>query len=189
MVFPTGYAQIDTHDVPSSALAALIQVVAGSDYPPPRAQVAAARAPLRPATLAGVRIIAGRSGAAWLLLREEAAIGPPVPAQPGAVWDRRFRLPQTGAAWPLGCYVSHLGRDAARFRRNSNLPSAILRTLPAIRDAGSDTNPQDTLAAVPHLRYARSSTAAGAWLQFCPARPSACAPWSETFEAWGCALT
>ena len=35
---------------------------------------------------------AGRLGPGWLLTREAAAMAPPVPARPGALWDGRFRL-------------------------------------------------------------------------------------------------
>ena len=67
-------------------------------------------------------------------------MAPPVEARHGAVWDNRFRL--IGA--PPGATIGALGVDAARYRRASTLPSAVLRTLPAIRQAGA-------VIAVPHL--------------------------------------
>ena len=86
---------------------------------------------------------AGRLGPGWLLVREEAAMAAPVPAIKGAVWDGRFRLLND---LPAGTMIGALGADASRFRRQSTLPAAVLRTLPALRRGNS-------LAAVPHLLY------------------------------------
>ena len=99
----------------------------------PRRSVAALAAAPRPATLAGVRLLpAGRLGPGLLAVREPAAMAPPVPARPGAVWDGRFRLGDA-AVVPPGATLGALGADAARLRRFSSLPAAVLRTLPAIR--------------------------------------------------------
>ena len=65
-------------------------------------------------------------------------------ALPGTVWDNRFRLivPRLSRSATIG----KLGEDAPRFRSLTRLPSAVLRTLPAIRFGKN-------VAAVPHLGY------------------------------------
>ena len=70
---------------------------------------------------------------------------PPVEAASGSTWDNRFRL-IVHSALPTGAMIGKLGPDAAKFRGDSELPSAILRTLPALRIG-------KVLAAVPHLSY------------------------------------
>ena len=71
----------------------------------------------RAATLAGVRILpAGRlRPGAWLLVREAAAMAPPVPARAGVRWDGRFRLAAAPPP-PEGAMLGALGDDAARLR-------------------------------------------------------------------------
>jgi tRNA(Ile)-lysidine synthase len=181
MIFPTGFAQLDTAPIPAVALAALIQMISGAEYPPPAAQISRLATHCSPATVAGVMIMpAGRLGRGWLLVREDAAIGLSVPAAPSAVWDRRFRL-DTATALPPGRWrITKLGRDAVRFRRYSDLPFMILRTLPAIRDILAEDTAQESLVAVPHIGYATVSAAEAMRLQFCPPRPASCAPWFDT---------
>ena len=143
---PEGFACCRDSRWPPPALAALLQTIAGAPFPPATRSVAALAAAPRPATLAGVRLLpAGRLGPGLLAVREPAAMAPPVPAQPGAVWDGRFRL-GAAALVPPGATLGALGADAARLRRFSPLPSAVLRTLPAVRQGA-------TLLAVPHLLY------------------------------------
>src|SRR5207245_5909541 len=126
------------------ALAALLQMIAGAAFPPPTRSVAALAAAPRPATLAGARLLpAGRLGPGYLIVREAAAMAPPVSAAPGVVWDGRFRLGNTTNV-PPGATLGALGDQAARLRRASALPAAVLRTLPAVRYEGM-------LLAVPHL--------------------------------------
>jgi len=151
------------------ALAALLQAISGAPFPPPTRSVAALAAAPHPATLAGVRLMpAGKLGPGLLLVREEAAIGPPVPARPGAIWDGRFHL-AADATPPDGTTIGALGADAARLRRHSDLPASVLRTLPALRRGNS-------LVAVPHLDYPSRECCAGLRLTFVPRRPAAGAP-------------
>ena len=163
---PEGFAILSPGRIGPGALSALIQTISGAPYPPHPDSVADLAAEPRPATVGGGRLLAaGRFGAGWLLIREEAAIGAPVPATDGAIWDGRFRL--TGGGFP-GATIGKLGGDAARFRRTSNLPSAVLRTLPAVRFG-------EILASVPHLRYEDGPNKTAATVLFSPSRPAASA--------------
>jgi tRNA(Ile)-lysidine synthase len=148
------------------ALAALLQAVAGAPFPPPTRSVANLAVAPQAATLAGARLLpAGRLGPGLLVVREEAAMAPPVPAQPGIVWDGRFRL-GGDAKIPPGATLGALGADAARLRRASPLPSAVLRTLPAVRLGTA-------LLAVPHLHYPDADACACIPVMFIPPRPAA----------------
>lgn len=159
---PEGFAILPPGPFPPDALASLIRAIAGAAFPPPSHAIAALAAQPRPTTLAGTRLLpAGRLGAGqlgtgglgtgglrtdqlgagWLLVREAAAMAPPIPAHHGAIWDNRFRLgAELGAAYTLGA----LGADAARLRHRSALPAAVLVSLPAIRQGAA-------VCAVPHL--------------------------------------
>jgi len=128
----------------ASCLAALIQIVAGRDYPPPARQVLALLARPRAATLAGVRLApAGRLGTGWLLVREARAMAPALPALDGAVWDGRFRLreeraPAPAAGWTIGPpsqdpHAWPLDRAAAQ--HGTVLPALVRATLPCLRDS------------------------------------------------------
>lgn len=129
---PEGFVVLDAGSAPPSALGALIRSLGGGIYPPRQDKLAALAAQLRAATLGGVRIApAGRLGPGWLLAREPAACAPPVPAAKNARWDGRFTL----LAEPRpGCSFGALGVDAGRFRRYNELPAAVLRAMPALRD-------------------------------------------------------
>ncbi len=171
---PEGYAL--TGPLPPAALTALIQAIGGAAYPPDPDHVADLARSLRPATLAGTRIVAsGRSGPGWLIVREEAAIEPCVAAMPELLWDQRFRL-RTGGALPEGATVGKLGDDAARFRRASALPSVVLRTLPALRTG-------KVVAAVPHLGYTRADHDLSMTVTFAPPRPVSGAPFCPVSPA------
>jgi tRNA(Ile)-lysidine synthase len=166
---PEGFAILRPGPLNPAALAALIGAIGGAAYPPSTQRLAAlARSP-RPATFGGVRLLpAGRLGPGLLLVREESQISAPCPAIPGQVWDGRFRL----AAWarvPAGLSITALGHSASRFRRSTDLPAAVLRTLPALRDANN-------LFAVPHIGYPDAERCARAPLIFCPSNPVAGAP-------------
>jgi tRNA(Ile)-lysidine synthase len=143
---PEGFALLSPGRISEAALSRLLQTIGGAAYPPALSQIADIAAEPGPATVAGVRIMAaGRFGSGWLVLREEAAIAGPVAASPHAVWDNRFRLMTRRG--PLdGATIGKLGDDAARFRNLTNLPSAVLRTLPAVRLG-------KVVAAVPHIGY------------------------------------
>jgi len=166
---PEGFCLLSPGPISARALAALVQTVAGAAYPPPTAAVAALANAPGPATLAGVRLLpAGRQGPGLMMVREAAAMAPSVPAQPGVVWDRRFRLGQR-AEIPAGASLGALGDDAATLRHASALPAAVLRTLPALRLGAR-------LLAVPHLRYPDPEICAAIPVSFAPPRPAAGAP-------------
>ncbi len=185
---PLGYALLMPGKLPAPAFGALLRMLGGADWAPASASVARIAAAPRPATLGGVRLLpAGRllSGG-WLLVREAAAIAPPVPARAGTIWDGRFRL--LAAALPPDLTVGALGPAAAQLRRHSNLPAAILRTLPALWRAG-------TLVAVPALSYPDPSWAIACRFALFPRLPAAAAPFVPAAEELrdamaprGCAL-
>jgi tRNA(Ile)-lysidine synthase len=146
-----------------------MQMIAGASFPPPMRSVASLAVALKPATLAGIRLLsAGRLGEGWLLTREPAAMAPPIPAVAGAVWDARFRLLRHGNL-PAGATLGAVGADASRLRHASVLPAAVLRTLPAIRHGTK-------LLAVPHLDYPERKACEGISLIFNPPRPAAATP-------------
>lgn len=143
-VHPEGYAVLTPGPIAPAALRALLRMLGAASYPLKLAAVAELAANPRPATLAGVRLLpAGRLGppGSLLLVRETAAIAPAIPAQDDALWDRRFRL---SGDLPAGAMLGALGDDAARFRRLSPLPAAVLAGLPCLRIGGD-------VVAVPHL--------------------------------------
>ncbi len=160
---PEGFALIST-PIGDQALSAVIWTLSGRDYPPPRTAVAAALAAgLAPCTVHGVRLgLAGRLGPGAIVFREASAMAAPQPAIPGTLWDRRFRI---GAA-PDGLTIGALGPDAPRFRNRAGLPSAVLRTLPALRRDGH-------LTIVPHLAFPDATSCRSVTLWFAPARPAA----------------
>jgi tRNA(Ile)-lysidine synthase len=170
---PEGFAVLSATALPPTALAALIQAIGGAPYPPAPNAVATLAASPTPATLGGVQLLpAGRLGPGMLLVREAAAMAPPVRATPGAAWDGRYRLARD-ATPPADTTLGPLGHDAARFRDSSALPTAVLRTLPALRTGA-------TLLAVPHLRYPDAATCANVHVLFTPPRPAAAAPFHPT---------
>ncbi len=125
---PLGHA-LWQGELSATALSSLLGLIGGRARPPSAARVRALAFAPRPATLAGVRILpAGRLGSGFLLVREGAAMQPPVAAVADAVWDGRFRLIRDpGPGLTLGAW----GQDAPRDRRT--LPSAALRAQPALR--------------------------------------------------------
>jgi tRNA(Ile)-lysidine synthase len=168
---PEGFAVLTGRPLAPPAFAALLQAVAGASYPPAARAVAAVAAAPRPATLAGVQLLpAGRLGPGLLAVREAAAMAPPVPVRSGAIWDGRFRLGDAVLA-PPDATLGALGDDAARLRRLSPLPSAVLRTLPAVRLGAA-------LLAVPHLFYPDRKGCECCPMVFSPPRPAAGAPFS-----------
>jgi tRNA(Ile)-lysidine synthase len=166
---PEGFAVVPPGPLSPDVLAAVLQMVGGGGYPPPPAAVRRLAASIGPATLSGVRVMpAGRLGPGWLLTREPAAMQPAVGAKPGVVWDRRFRIPPN-AACGSGLTLGPLGGDAARLRKHSPLPAAVLVTLPAWRDGNS-------LLSVPHLGYPDAATCRLQPVGFSPSRPAAGGP-------------
>jgi tRNA(Ile)-lysidine synthase len=163
---PEGFALLSPGRVGAASLAALIRTIGGAPYDPSPAKLAELAAQPKPATVAGVRILpAGRFGDGLLLIREEAAIAASIPAADGAIWDRRFRLiaPQSP---PAGATIAKLGHDAARLRAASDLPAAVLRTLPAIRVG-------DILVSVPNIGYTCRENDFGMTMMFSPRKPLA----------------
>jgi len=154
------------------ALSALIATIAGRAYPVARGAVAALAAAPHAATLGGARMLpAGRAGpaGAWLVVREEAAMQPPVAAAPGALWDGRFRLAAAARMHP-GSTVGALGTEAAAFRRAApGWPAAVLRTLPALRREGR-------VLAVPALAWPDDGACDRLPVAFQPAHPLFGAP-------------
>jgi tRNA(Ile)-lysidine synthase len=148
---PEGFALV-TGPLPEAAWGALVRTIAAAAYSPGPDAIATLP---RETTLAGARIAKARNG--WLVMREEAAIRPDT--HPSALWDNRFRC-SLPAPQP-GLLIGRLGDDASAFRKSSPLPSAVLRTLPALRSG-------TTLLAVPHLRHGPPMTAL-----FTPPRPAA----------------
>ncbi len=158
-----GFARLDLAALGQDAvavatLAGLVRMIGAGLHPPAPAAVAGLLA-RGGGTLGGARLT--RQG---LLLREEAAMAPPVPARDGAVWDGRFRLWGTPEA---GLRLGALGAAAAGLDRPGWLPAAVARTLPALwrsSDDGRDT----VLAVVPALSYPCPRTIFGTRLRFAP---------------------
>ena len=173
---PEGFALLSPGRVGAAALSRLVRTVGGLPYPASPGQISDLAARPKPATVAGVRILpAGGFGDGWLIVREEAAVMEPVAALPDTVWDHRFRvlgdraIPNraiSSGAIPSGAMIGKLGPDAARFRDDSDLPSAVLRTLPAVRVG-------KVLAAVPHLGYVSHENDARVTVLFSPRTPVA----------------
>ncbi len=175
---PAGWAVISAPALSAPALSALalsalLRTVAGRAYPAPRAAVAALADHPRAATLAGVRLLpAGRAGGRgdWLLVREAAAMAPPVAARRGAMWDGRFRL---GGDPPPNTTLGTLGHDSVALRRlRPDWPAAVLATLPCLRRDGR-------LVAVPALQYPDAAACACLQVAFTPALPLSGAPFLE----------
>jgi tRNA(Ile)-lysidine synthase len=168
---PEGFALLSPGRVGSAALSSVVRTVGGMPYPASPGQISDLAARPKPATVAGVRIVpAGRFGDGWLIVREEAAIMEPVAALPDTMWDHRFRVMGNtaipGGAFSSRAMIGKLGPDAARFRDDSDLPSAVLRTLPALRIG-------KVLAAVPHLGYVSHEDYARVAVLFSPRTPVA----------------
>lgn len=169
MLRPEGFATLPADRIPLAVMRALIQMIAGAPYPPGPGAVGALAAAPAPATVAGVRLLpAGRLGGGLLMVREAAAMEGAVAAVPGACWDGRFRIGRAATLRP-GLSLEALGRHAARFRSRIGLPSAVLRTLPALWADG-------TLVAVPHLQYPDTDALARVPITFAPRQPACGAP-------------
>ena len=169
-IHPEGFALIAAGRLHEASLSSLIRTIGAAPYPPDPDLVADLAAQPRPMTLAGVRIaragrLGRRRGGDLLIMREEAAMQAPVEALANTVWDNRFRLIADQMP-PAEGFIGALGRDAAGFRGMSDLPAAILRTLPAVRVG-------KVLAAVPHLGYVGLEHNLKMMVIFSPPRPAA----------------
>lgn len=175
---PEGFALLSPGRIEPAVLGSLIQTIGGARYSAASAQVVDLARQLRPATVAGVRIMAaGRFGNGWLVAREEAAIASPAPLPSTSVWDGRFRVVAHHAC-PTGAMIGKLGDDAAQFRSQSELPSAVLRTLPAVRNG-------KVLVAVPHIGYVLPDPVMRLTVLFIPARPLANSVFIAASQALG----
>jgi tRNA(Ile)-lysidine synthase len=135
-IHPQGFAILSPGPIAPAALSALLRTLTGAPYAPSRSAVADLARDPKPATLAGVQILqAGRLGPGWLLVREAAAMADDIPAEQGALWDRRFSL----QAETPGATLGAIGPDAPALRMG--LPAAILRTMPALRRDGKLIDP------------------------------------------------
>ncbi|WP_372624235.1 tRNA lysidine(34) synthetase TilS [Falsiroseomonas sp.] len=152
-----GFARLDLvalgqDAVARAALGALLRAVGGAAFAPAEAAVAALLA-RGEGTLGGA--VLRRSG---LLLRESAALAPPVPARRGALWDARFRL--AGDAPPRALFGA-AGKAARALPRPAWIPAAVVPTLPALLY-------DERLAVVPALAYPSPDIAARHAVFFAP---------------------
>jgi tRNA(Ile)-lysidine synthase len=164
---PDGLAILPPGPWPEAALGALLRCLAGRNFAPAPQRITALAASPHASCLGGLRLVAvGEAlGGGFLLMREAAAIGPPVAAKAGAVWDNRFRRPAGAAALP-GEQIEALGARAAAFRDFSDLPAAALATLPAFV-RGNDP------VAVPALGWPNPAILVARRLVFSPPQPIA----------------
>jgi tRNA(Ile)-lysidine synthase len=163
-IHPEGYALLSPGPIDAQALAQLIRAMTGAPYAPSISVIADLADNPRPATCAGVQILAaGRLGSGLLLVREAAAMAAPVTTHAGATWDRRFCIEDT-AQFEAGTRLGALGADAAAMRRLTDLPAAVLRTMPALRRGGK-------ILSVPFIDPAESCA-----VVFSPATPLAGGP-------------
>ena len=169
-LFSEGYAVLSPGAVMPEALAALIRVVGGRVHGPGREAVRALAEEPRPSTLGGVRLLpAGRLGLGLLLVRETAAMAPALEAADGVVWDGRFRLVAEDGL-PAGSVIAALGPRAAGFRGRSQLPAAVLQTLPCLERSRE-------VYAVPQLGYFTGWTNLRLRVTLNPPEPACGAPW------------
>ena len=167
LIHPCGVAHL-RKPVGPYALSALVWTLSGASYPPSSAGLQRLSGRLHAdathdGTLHGARIIpAGRLGPGWLVGREASAMEGAVGL--GQRWDGRFQAASDGAG--CGMSLGPLGTDAARVRRRSALPSALLQTLPTLRKDGA-------LVAVPNLCYPNAAACRSVIVWFRPVRPIA----------------
>lgn len=160
-IFPEGYALLSPQQVLAApadtglrALSRLLSCIGGKSHGP-RLEglellygwIAGGTGGGR--TLAGCRILR-RTDGRFLLCRETAATGDPVPVERHRIWDDRFRILANG---PPGAQLSRLGADGWRQIREADLemtpislPAAVRNALPAIKRL-------EEVMEVPHLPY------------------------------------
>ncbi|MQR98595.1 tRNA lysidine(34) synthetase TilS [Gluconobacter sp. AC10] len=133
--YPQGWVFLGQGGVDEESLSVLIRLLSGSVYRPARAAVQTLLA-RGFGTLSGVQVrSAGRFGDGIILVREERALGPSVPAKIGAVWDDRWRLmvpdlPGESLIGPLGDAVHALDL------RRLGVPYEAARCLPGVWHEG-----------------------------------------------------
>jgi tRNA(Ile)-lysidine synthase len=167
---PEGFALLSPGPLRVDAMAALLRTIGGARFAPALDRIAVFAAAPAARTIAGVRVMpAGRLSNGWLLVREEAAIAPPVPAVDGALWDGRFRLRTTRPRLDE-TFLGAIGDAAPRLRPRTNLPSAVLRVMPGLWR-------RNILVAVPQLHYRDSTACDGVrGVVFAPPQPLSGAP-------------
>ncbi len=163
---PAGFARMGAalpaaaDELALRALSRLVSCLGGGAWPPRGGRVQRAlehlrRAPRRPLTLGGCRILPhpGDAGG-WLVLREPTAV--PVAIAPGQSlwWDGRFQV-GLGSGEATGLWVAALGEEGRRALAGARtgpaapgLPRAVHGVLPAFMDL-------DGPVAVPHLAFTR----------------------------------
>ncbi len=168
---PEGFAVVTPGALPPEVLAALLRTLSGRAFAPAPERVAALAAALHPATLGGVQVLpAGRlQRGGWLLVREPAAVAPPMACADGALWDGRFRV--QAARLPAQAEIGAPGLDA-------DLPASVRRGLPAIRVCGK-------LAEGVRVGYADDSGRAAVCVMFVPSVPLVAAPFLAPRQAAG----
>jgi tRNA(Ile)-lysidine synthase len=177
VIRPEGFAILTPGALPPEALAQLLRCLAGAPFAPGMDRVADLAARMRPATIWGVRIVRAKIGGdGWLLVREAAKLAPPMAACDGVMWDGRFRL-HSGRDSLDGATFGALGDAAGGLRRHSNLPAAVLRTMPALWRG-------NVVAAVPHLRYPDAAACEGLRVVFAPPSPLSGAPFLSSLPAF-----
>lgn len=152
-----GFARVDLaalgrDGVARSALGALVRALGGAAFAPAEAAIARLLEAGH-GTLGGV--VLRRDG---LLLREAAALAPPVAARSGAAWDGRFRLVGAGGD---GFVIGPAGPAARRLPRPAAIPAAVVPTLPALHRNG-------VLAVLPALAYPSPDVAGRHGFVFAP---------------------
>lgn len=132
---PQGWVFLARSGIKEDTVSALIRLVSGRAYRPARDAVQSLMKQGH-GTLSGVRMQpGGRFGDGVVLVREERAVGPPVPAKAGVVWDGRWRL--LTSDFPQGSLIGPLG-DAihALDLRALGVPYAAARCLPGVWHEG-----------------------------------------------------
>ncbi|KXU99780.1 tRNA(Ile)-lysidine synthase [Gluconobacter potus] len=130
-----GWVFLGQAGLDAETLAVLIRLVSGRAYRPAREAVQTLMQQ-GSVTLSGVQIRpAGRFGDGIILVREERALGPAVPAKAAVLWDGRWRL--LTADLPQGSLIGPLG-DAvhALDLRRLGMPYAAARCLPGVWHEG-----------------------------------------------------
>lgn len=126
-----GWVFLEQTGIGEEVLSVLIRLISGSSYRPPREAVKTLMK-RGSGTLSGVRLqSAGRFGGGVILVREEKALKPAIAAEPGSVWDGRWRfvaqdVPPRSLLGPLGDAVH--GMDLRRL----GVPYAAARCLPGV---------------------------------------------------------
>ena len=192
---PAGFAVLDPAvfreipcDMAHRLLSALTTAVAGAEYPPRRERIARlclalSAADRRGYTLGGCRFIFWRDKI--LVTRELAKAPAAFRLSPGerVTWDRRFdiMMPQTASNRFTFGYLGvreapRLDRESPKLRQIS-LPRLLFSILPSVWD-------ENSIAAVPHIRYMREGVVGLPQLVFRPVNPLTQAAFAVVKHRW-----